>query len=164
MAEDSSADAACQELNGAVIDGQEIKVDRARGGGDRPAALRRRRLRRCHLHGSRGCCFQGLLRRCIQVSVAQCVFDDAPNHELHGQVIDPSTVVGVGGLRGLDPGIGDITSRKTRESGHPIKGLSVLRILADHIVQGVEDIVLQGLRGNVESGGSAHSFVPWFRF
>merc|ERR1711956_1829 len=35
MAEDSSADAACQELNGAVIDGQEIKVDRARGGGDR---------------------------------------------------------------------------------------------------------------------------------
>jgi len=32
MAEDSSADAACQELNGAVIDGQEIKVDRARGG------------------------------------------------------------------------------------------------------------------------------------
>merc|ERR1712037_408453 len=35
MAEDSSADAACQELHGAVIDGQEIKVDRARGGGDR---------------------------------------------------------------------------------------------------------------------------------
>ena len=35
MAQDSSADAACQELNGAVIDGQEIKVDRARGGGDR---------------------------------------------------------------------------------------------------------------------------------
>jgi len=35
MAEDASADAACQELNGSVIDGQEIKVDRARGGGDR---------------------------------------------------------------------------------------------------------------------------------
>ena len=35
MADDSSADAACQELNGANIDGQEIKVDRARGGGDR---------------------------------------------------------------------------------------------------------------------------------
>lgn len=35
MADDAAADAACQDLNGANIDGQEIKVDRARGGGDR---------------------------------------------------------------------------------------------------------------------------------
>ena len=33
MADDDSADAAVKELNGAVIDGQEVKVDRARGGG-----------------------------------------------------------------------------------------------------------------------------------
>merc|ERR1712223_1558734 len=32
MAEDASADEACKTLNGQVIDGQEIKVDRARGG------------------------------------------------------------------------------------------------------------------------------------
>merc|ERR1712086_677999 len=33
MADDDSADAAVKELNGAVIDGQEVKVDRARCGG-----------------------------------------------------------------------------------------------------------------------------------
>merc|ERR1719464_2590660 len=33
MADDDSADAAVKELNGAVIDSQEVKVDRARGGG-----------------------------------------------------------------------------------------------------------------------------------
>ena len=32
MAEDGAADEACKTLNGSVIDGQEIKVDRARGG------------------------------------------------------------------------------------------------------------------------------------
>merc|ERR1712110_490764 len=32
-ADDDSADAAVKELNGAVIDGQEVKVDRARRGG-----------------------------------------------------------------------------------------------------------------------------------
>merc|ERR1712223_848072 len=32
MAEDASADEACKTLNGQVTDGQEIKVDRARGG------------------------------------------------------------------------------------------------------------------------------------
>merc|ERR1711935_952160 len=33
MPDDDSTDAAVKELNGAVIDGQEVKVDRARGGG-----------------------------------------------------------------------------------------------------------------------------------
>ena len=33
MAEDSSADAACQELNGAVIDGKKVRVERAHGRG-----------------------------------------------------------------------------------------------------------------------------------
>ena len=33
MADDAAADAAVKELNGAVIDGKEVKVDRARGGG-----------------------------------------------------------------------------------------------------------------------------------
>ena len=33
MADDDGADQAIRELNGAVIDGQEIKVDNARGGG-----------------------------------------------------------------------------------------------------------------------------------
>ena len=33
MADDDGADQAIRELNGTVIDGQEIKVDNARGGG-----------------------------------------------------------------------------------------------------------------------------------
>merc|ERR1739848_164656 len=41
MADDDSADAAVKELNGAVIDGQEVKVDRARGGGGGGRGARR---------------------------------------------------------------------------------------------------------------------------
>jgi len=85
---------------------------------------------------------KGFLRRLIQADIAQSVLDDASNHELHRQVINPLTVKSVGGLCGVDPRMSDIASCETGESGHPIKGLSVLRILADHIVQGVEDIVL----------------------
>ena len=33
MADDNAADEAVKELNGTVVDGQEIKVDRARSGG-----------------------------------------------------------------------------------------------------------------------------------
>merc|ERR1712168_1766452 len=35
MADQAAADAAIKELNGSVVDGQEIKVDNAHGGGDR---------------------------------------------------------------------------------------------------------------------------------
>merc|ERR1712086_510033 len=51
MADDDSADAAVKELNGAVIDGQEVKVDRARGGGGGGGGGRGGGCYNCHQDG-----------------------------------------------------------------------------------------------------------------
>ena len=81
----------------------------------------------------------------IEAGVPQGVFNDPADHELHGQVIDPLAVKGVGGLGRVDPGAGDVAPRQTRQRRHPVKGLGVLRVFADHVVERVEDVVLEGV-------------------